>query len=943
MPAGGTATRPPRPSGYVQSWLAKGSSAGDGKKGDPSASHSAETVEHLERDLLDLNDAEVAPKNAGKDLAQRVLPRLCAHGVPGPNSLEVLTRMLADGACPERFALRYAYYLIHRILEHYGRTGLATNEAVKAATSQCIKTLGEEAKSRAGVRRMLATRALVAAARSGVPEAAGALHQGTVGAVESLNAGENPRGKSSMFDSKTGKTEGGDAAHTDAAARAALGARRRFIAGSEEGDKKADSAIPGPNALAAAVRSPDHVAARHALSLALAAAKGPKYKELASALEPVIGAVAKRMEAKAANLEAVAAAGDSKEAKAMARKGEGKQKGEPNLEDPGAEPLLLRLCGALRARLLGAAERGGGAHNCAWACEKVLAAELKTYGGAAAGSESSPRVAMAACAGLFGMDAPPGADGAKARAATWRAIVRGGGEGGEPRLLANAAARMKTVLLDPDSGPVARSAACRAVSALGEARVAARAVSGRDRAGQDGSLASLAAALKVAAGAQNPPGVRVEALRALLWLQTPDFLTETTSIVAEHLAHGMRYDDGITDESFVGNTSGSRPGGKSLEGPFDARNRLLTAAAQRCALGCAGEDEDDQDAWLTLTADTVTAIVGSNARQCAAEPTLDALRAAQRGAPKRSKPAVSSLAANLAAIARAQDAPTLEAALTWHLGENANYCAGEYAWVADTDGAVIAAVDVMDPDEAPGPGASCAAAARNPSLASSISTLQRILMTSPDWPTRAAAVQALTTVSVRSGEPFRLQCYAALRGLQRVASADPTAAAGPPALAHEIDAAVTMLDHAYRAKERFAAMLADCGSDPLGWSPGVLAEVTGRSEVVTEIASRICFLPRSKYLPLGPSSAPFIDRFKEMQGADRVGDAAVAAAKLMGQEAEKAAAQRRRRVNLGAGVANASRRKGFVAKERRQNTHSHELAPAQGTGGLDHGLDGLLM
>ena len=74
-----------------------------------------------------------------------------------------------------------------------------------------------------------------------------------------------------------------------------------------------------------------------------------------------------------------------------------------------------------------------------------------------------------------------------------------------------------------------------------------------------------------------------------------------------------------------------------------------------------------------------------------------------------------------------------------------------------------------------------------------------------------------------------------------------------------------------------------------------------------------------------------------------MGDAAVAAAKLMGQEAEKAAAQRRRRVNLGAGVANASRRKGFVAKERRQNTHSHDLAPAQGTGGLDHGLDGLLM
>ena len=946
MPAGGTSARPPRASGYVQSWLAKGQ--GDGKKGED-ASHPAETVEHLERDLVDLNDAELAPKNASKDLATRVLPRLCAHGVPGPNTLEVLTRMLADGACPERFALRYAYYLMHRILEHYGRAGLGTNETVKAATSQCIKTLGEEAKIRAGVRRMLATRALVAAARAGVPEAAGALHQGTVGAIESLSAGEHPRGKSSMFDSKTGKTEGGDAAHTDAAARAALGARRRFIAGSEEGDKKADSAVPGPSALATAVRSPDHVAARHALSLALAAAKGPRYKELAIALEPVVGAVAKRMEARAANLEAAAAAGDSKEAKAMARKSEGKQKGEPNLDDPGAEPLLLRLCGVLRARLLGAVERGGAPHDCAWACEKVLAAELKTYGGAAAGSESSPRVAMAACAGLFASDAPSGADGAKARAAAWQAIVRGGGEGGEPRLLANSATRMRGVLLDPSAGPVARSAACRAVAALGEARAAARAVSGGDRVGQDGSLASLAAALKATAGPNSPPGVRVEALRALVWLQTPDFAAEATSVLTTHLCDGERThgDDG-EDESFVGSANGLAR--KSLGG-FDARNRLLAAVAQRCALGCASEDENDADAWLTLTIDTVTVIVGSNARQCDAEPTLASLRAAQKGAPKRSRPSVSSLAANLAGIARAQDAPALEAALTWHLGENANYCAGEYAWVADTDGALVAAAEIPDPDEAASflpsflPGPSCAAAARNPSLDSSVTTLQRILMTSPDFAARCAAVQALTTVAVRSGEPFRLRCYAALRGLQRSASADPAAAAGPPALAHEIDSAVTMLDHAYRAKERFAAMLADNGSDPSGWNPGTLAEVTGRSEVVTEMASRTCFLPRSKYLPLGPSSAPFIDRFKETQGADRVADAAVAAAKLMGQEAEKAAAQRRRRAHLHVShvPSSALRRKGFAAKERRQHQQQYELAPSQATASGGHGLDGMLM
>ena len=68
---------------------------------------------------------------------------------------------------------------------------------------------------------------------------------------------------------------------------------------------------------------------------------------------------------------------------------------------------------------------------------------------------------------------------------------------------------------------------------------------------------------------------------------------------------------------------------------------------------------------------------------------------------------MSSLAANLARIARAQDAPALEAALTWYLGENANYCAGEYAWVADTDGALVAAAaEGANPDTdeaAPGP------------------------------------------------------------------------------------------------------------------------------------------------------------------------------------------------------------------------------------------------
>ena len=73
------------------------------------------------------------------------------------------------GGLPREVRAKVRVLPDERIPEHYGRAGLGTNETVKAATSQCIKTLGEEANIRAGVRRMLATRAFVAAARSGCP------------------------------------------------------------------------------------------------------------------------------------------------------------------------------------------------------------------------------------------------------------------------------------------------------------------------------------------------------------------------------------------------------------------------------------------------------------------------------------------------------------------------------------------------------------------------------------------------------------------------------------------------------------------------------------------------------------------------------------------------------------------------------------------------------
>ena len=60
---------PPRPSAYIQSWLAKGAGPG----GDKAAPAPAPTVGSLEAELASLGDPSAA-KTATKDLLQRVLP-----------------------------------------------------------------------------------------------------------------------------------------------------------------------------------------------------------------------------------------------------------------------------------------------------------------------------------------------------------------------------------------------------------------------------------------------------------------------------------------------------------------------------------------------------------------------------------------------------------------------------------------------------------------------------------------------------------------------------------------------------------------------------------------------------------------------------------------------------------------------------------------------------
>ena len=250
-------------------------------------------------------------------------------------------------------------------------------------------------------------------------------------------------------------------------------------------------------------------------------------------------------------------------------------------------------------------------------------------------------------------------------------------------------------------------------------------------------------------------------------------------------------------------------------------------------------------------------------------------------------------------IARRGDAGELETCVAWYVGEYANFLAAEYAWESaggaetigsetdpSSDGSAVArASPIAETDE----DVLARASARNPPLAAAVAATQRSALASPRWTTKTAAIRALAVIAVRSGEPFRLGCYGALRAATRAMRMDPNDAVGPQGAAQQVDAAVATLDHCYRGAARFREMEARLGPDPSRWPPAALAETAGRRAVLLELTARVCFLPREKYEPLGAASAAFAEAF-----TGDVAAAASLAARLMGKEAADAEEARRK-------------------------------------------------
>ncbi|KAG0468106.1 hypothetical protein HPP92_017434 [Vanilla planifolia] len=203
-------------------------------------------------------------------------------------------------------------------------------------------------------------------------------------------------------------------------------------------------------------------------------------------------------------------------------------------------------------------------------------------------------------------------------------------------------------------------------------------------------------------------------------------------------------------------------------------------------------------------------------------------------------------------------------AAVWFLGENANYAASEYAWESATPPGT--ALMMLDADKMV-----AAASSRNPTLAGALTRLQRCAF-SGSWEVRIVAVQALITLAIRSGEPYRLQIYEFLHALaqggvqyqfseMKISNGEDQGASGT-GLGSLISSMLRVLDEMYRAQDELMKDIRNHDNQKQEWSDEELKKLYETHEKLLDMVSLFCFVPRAKYLPLGPISIKLIDIYR---------------------------------------------------------------------------------
>ncbi|KAG6554798.1 hypothetical protein Mapa_003818 [Marchantia paleacea] len=211
-------------------------------------------------------------------------------------------------------------------------------------------------------------------------------------------------------------------------------------------------------------------------------------------------------------------------------------------------------------------------------------------------------------------------------------------------------------------------------------------------------------------------------------------------------------------------------------------------------------------------------------------------------------------------------------AAVWFLGENANYAAAEYAWESNTPPG--AGLLMLDSDKMV-----AAANSRNPTLAGALTRLQRCAF-SGSWEVRLVAAQALMTLAIRSGEPYRVQIYDFMHALAKggaqervsdlAASNGEDQGASGTGLSSVISPMLKVLDELYKSQDQLIKDMRQHDNRKEEWTDDELKKLFETHERLLDLVSLFCFVPRSKYLPLGPTSLYLLNIYRNRHRIDVV-------------------------------------------------------------------------
>ncbi|KAF8062701.1 SPAC3H8.02 [Scenedesmus sp. PABB004] len=516
------------------------------------------------------------------------------------------------------------------------------------------------------------------------------------------------------------------------------------------------------------------------------------------------------------------------------------------------------------------------------------------------------------------------------------AAAEGGDGGGAPAtttLFGAIVSRLLTCL-----GQMSHAAICsatRAVAVLAEARAhalaAARSAADRAAAMGDAELVDGMAALqeRMAAIASDPgfsAHQREKAMEALLWFSALPAGSRgpPPPLAPRDIARWMSSGGGTVSAAVRAIFADPWPedvvaafmhtlARRLLSAPAAAAHLLACAAAAASAAPSRMRQEQLHGLWdVCLRANVpgikLAGLQAALALMCAPTPPIAA-------PPSAAAPEVKALASREEAAMVA-----LSRSAAWWLGENANFGCNEYAWTPSPPPPALVAA-LADADGASQAQLAAAAVAANPVLALLIARLQRVLV-SGGWELRLAAAQALAKIAVRSGEPFRVQCYAILataaggsiahrsRSASRggpaarrrgggsggaaaaaAAAAAEGAAADPLGVAAVAGPALEVLDHMYAGVLVVEQLLARYGPRRGKWPKKLLRNLEARNAaLLSAIGERVCFVPREHFWPLGAAAKQLItgpdedeeERRRQKQAA--ADEAAAAAAAAAGAE-----------------------------------------------------------